>query len=330
MIIYVDLAEGSTEAAAFRDAVGRTDVRDVSWRYAVPDVRAVLDAVRDADVIVALHVPDATLAAAKRVRWLAFWSAGLDRAVTPAVAGALLRGVIATSASGVHGPNIAEHVLAMMLAFTRRLPEYYRAQIAHRWERPPDDQTGGIGELSGQTLAVVGLGHVGLALAQRAQAFGMRVVGTRRGDTAQPGDAPAVMVRSHVDLDSVLAEGDHVCIAVPLTRETTGLIDENRLKRMKRSAYLYNIARGPVVEHRALVRALQGGEIAGAGLDVFETEPLPPSSPLWSMANVIITPHVAGRTPHYFTRAASLFADNLVRFARGEPMANRYDSKRGY
>jgi phosphoglycerate dehydrogenase-like enzyme len=330
LIIYVDRKESSLEAAAFRDAVERTGLVDATFRSRGADERATLEAVSDADVIVALDVPDAMLAAARRVRWLAFWSAGLDRALTPAVEAAIARGVIATNASGVHGPNIAEHVLAMMLAMTRRLPSYYRAQMSRSWEPPPGDETGGIGELTGQTLGIVGLGRVGEALAERARAFGMRVIGIRRGATPSPNSVAAGAIGAPGDLDSMLAESDHVCIAVPLTRETTHLFDERRLQKMRRGAVLYNVARGRIVDEDALVRALQTGHLAGAGLDVFETEPLPASSPLWSLDNVIITPHVAGRTPHYFTRAAALFAANVVRFARGEPMTNRYDPGRGY
>jgi phosphoglycerate dehydrogenase-like enzyme len=131
-------------------------------------------------------------------------------------------------------------------------------------------------------------------------------------------------------LDDVLGRADHVCLTVPLTRATDRLIDARRLGLMRAGAYLYNVSRGAVVDQAALVDALRSGQLAGAGLDVFEHEPLPEDSPLWDLDNVILTPHVAGLTPHYFERTAVLFADNLDRFLAGQPLRNVYDPARGY
>jgi phosphoglycerate dehydrogenase-like enzyme len=131
-------------------------------------------------------------------------------------------------------------------------------------------------------------------------------------------------------LDEALPRADHVCLTVPLTDATRHLMDARRLALMRPSAFLYNVSRGAVVDEAALVAALRAGRLAGAGLDVFEEEPLPKESPLWDLENVILTPHVAGVTPRYYERAATLFADNLERFLAGHPLENRFDGGRGY
>jgi phosphoglycerate dehydrogenase-like enzyme len=239
------------------------------------------------------------------------------------------REVAMTSASGVHGPNIAEHALAMMLMFARRLPLYFRHQIAGRWDRAVrgrDDPA--IQELGGATLAVVGLGHIGELIAEKARVFGMRVIGVRR-DAGRPSSA-ADRVVGLDRLGDVLAEADHVCLSLPLTPGTRHVIDASKLARMKPTAFLYNVSRGGIVDEPALVEALERRRIAGAGLDVFEQEPLAAASPLWRLDNVILTPHVSGVTPRYFDRFAPILAENLRRWMDGRPLLNQYDPARGY
>ncbi|MEO8876752.1 MAG: D-2-hydroxyacid dehydrogenase [Polyangiaceae bacterium] len=329
MIVYVDLAEASNEAAAFRAAVSASGVNGVALRYAPSDKTKKAEAVSDADILVGQRFDPDVLTEAAKISWISFWGAGLETAVTVALRERIARGLIVTNASGVHGPNIAEHVLAMMLAFTRRLPFYFRAQQAGVWKH--DEETDRIEELAGQTLGIVGLGRIGDALAKRARAFGMRVVGVKR-DVTQRHDpsSPVDHLYRLADLHLLLAESDHVCIALPSTAETHHLINADRFAQMKKTARLYNIARGAIVDEEALVRALDETAIAGAGLDVFEEEPLAPSSPLWKMENVILTPHVSGVTPHYFERAAAIFGQNLALFARSETLRNRFDPSRGY
>ena len=255
-------------------------------------------------------------------------AAGLDEIITPAL---LARGIAITNASGVHGPNIAEHVMAMMLMFTRGMPRLLRAQLARRWERDLKSRSDGPGELTGKTLLIVGLGRIGEAIAQRARPFGVRIVALKRDPSNRHDDGVAVDELLGLDaLDDVLPRADHVCVTVPLTRETHHLMDARRIARLRAGAYLYNISRGAVIDEPALVDALRAGKLAGAGLDVFEEEPLPATSPLWEMENVILTPHVAGMTPLYYQRTAALFAENLDRFLSGQPLENRFDPARGY
>ena len=252
----------------------------------------------------------------------------MDAIVTPAL---LARDVAITNASGVHGPNIAEHVLAMMLMFTRGLPKLFRAQLARRWDRNQTSRSEAFAELTGKTLLIVGLGRIGEAIASRARPFGVRLLAAKRDPAARHDPAVPVDELLPMDaLDDALPRADHVCVTVPLTPATRHLIDARRIARLGAGAYLYNVSRGAVIDEAALVEALRAGRLAGAGLDVFEEEPLPAQSPLWDLDNVILTPHVAGLTPLYYQRTAALFADNLERFLSGRPLANRYDPARGY
>jgi len=307
--VLVDLPPASADAEVFRAALARFEGR-IAVTYADAEGADFARALADADVVVAQGLSDAELARAQRLRWLSSVAAGLEEIVTPAL---FARGVAVTNASGVHGPNIAEHVLAMMLMFTRGLPRLYRAQLARRWERNLTSRSDGPGELTGKTLLIVGLGRIGEAIAARARPFGVRIVALKR-------DA----------LDGALGRADHVCLTVPLTPETRHLMNAARLARLGTGAYVYNVSRGAVIDEAALVEALRAGRLAGAGLDVFEEEPLPASSPLWDLENVILTPHVSGATPLYYHRTAALFADNLDRFLAGQPLANRFDPTRGY
>src|SRR3954468_4074785 len=276
--VLIDLPPESADAARFRGALARFDGR-VALTFADAATPDFARALPDAEVVVTQDLSDDQLARALRVRWLSSVAAGLDEIVTPAL---LARGLLITNASGVHGPNIAEHVLAMMLMFTRGLPRLFRAQLARRWERNLTSRTDGVGELTGKTLLIVGLGRIGEAIAARARPFGMRVVGLKRDPQVRYDGAVAVDELLPMDrLDAALGRADHLCLTVPLTRETHHLIDARRIALLRPGAYLYNVSRGAVLDQPALVEALRAGRLAGAGLDVFEEEPLPASSPLW-------------------------------------------------
>ena len=297
--------------------------------------------VEAAEVVACGAFPPNFIDRAQSLNWISFWSAGLDGKAHPAL---IERGIQLTSANGVHVPNIAEHVLMFMLMFTRRMNFYMRNKS---WERiptsfgssPPGSPNQGLripssgspGELMGQTLCIVGLGRIGEALTTRAQAMGMRVIGIKR-DPSSRYNVEVIPDELHGpdQLPFALSNADHVCLSLPVTPNTYHKFDSKMLGYMKPTAYLYNISRGSVVDEESLIKALQERSIAGAGLDVFEMEPLPASSPLWSMDNVLITPHVAGMTPFYFKRAAALFAKNLRRYMNGEALQNLYQPIRGY
>jgi phosphoglycerate dehydrogenase-like enzyme len=329
--VLIDVPPDSPDAAYFRSALARFDGR-IMVTCAASELAAdgadFARALPAADVVVAAALSDDELARAARVRWLSSVAAGLDEIVTPAL---LARGVAVTNASGVHGPNIAEHVLAMILMFTRGMPRLLRAQLARRWERDLKSRSDGPGELTGKTLLIVGLGRIGEAIATRARPFGVRILAVKQDASSRHDARVAVDELLPMDaLDEALGRADHVCIAVPLTRDTRHLMNAARLARLRPGAFIYNVSRGAVIDEAALIEALRAGKLAGAGLDVFEEEPLPVTSPLWELENVIVTPHVAGATPLYYERTAALFADNLERFLSGQPLANQFDPARGY
>jgi phosphoglycerate dehydrogenase-like enzyme len=274
----------------------------------------------EAEVIVAWQIPPAVMERAGRLRWIHATAAGIDTLLYPAVQEGK---VLLTSSVGVHSTGLPEHVMALILMFARRLHTAVRDQMLHRWNR-----ASAIGEeVSGKTLGILGLGTIGRTLSHRASAFGMRVIGTKR----TPGSIPHVeRVLPPEGTGEVLRESDFVAVILPLTPQTRGLINARTLALMKRTAVLINVGRGAVVQEEALIEALRAGAISGAGLDVFEREPLPADSPLYDMENVVITPHVSGASPTYFDRAIPLFCENLRRYLTGQPMINVVDPARGY
>lgn len=323
LVVLVCLSPDDSDSQAYRNVFENDSflLDRVELRFAKTAEAAEL--ISDVEVATTGNLPVELLAKAPSLRWISFWSAGMDGKAKPEY---FERNLLLTNASGVHGPNIAEHVMAFILMFTRGMPSYLRAQSRGEWMRDAGET-----ELTGQTLGIVGLGRIGEALAVRAKAFDMRVIATKRSSRSRHSEAVIIdKLYPTEDLPQLLAESDHVCIALPYTPETHHLIDAKMLAQCKPTAYIYNIARGKIIDELALIDALKSGRLAGAGLDVFQTEPLPPESPLWKMENVLQTPHVSGITPHYFKRAAQLFAENVKRYLNGEPLANLYDADRGY
>lgn len=246
---------------------------------------------------------------APRLRWLHTFSAGVDH---PWFQALRARGVRLTTSSGAHAVPIAHTVLLYLLALARGLPAWLDAQRRRAWE--PHSFT----DLQGLVLGVVGMGPIGTEVARLGAACGMRVIAVRR---TPRGDEPCE-TWSLARLDELLARADALVLALPLTDDTRHLLGASRIARMKPGSWLVNVGRGALVEEAALVEALREGRLGGAGLDVFEIEPLPPESPLWSLPNVLVTPHSSGDTPGNLARATVIFVDNLGRFARGETLRN--------
>jgi phosphoglycerate dehydrogenase-like enzyme len=302
---YPSELEAQTARQELEEALGGAEVLFGFWGPALVDLYPTPQALRER---------------APHLRWIQLTSAGVDRA---ARSGLLETDLLVTSASGLHATPIGEYVLCVMLMFCKGAQRFVRAQDRREWVRYMPQ------ELFGKTVGIVGLGHIGGEVARLAKAFGCRVLGLRRSGAADGSE--------HVDellppagLPRLLAESDFVVLAVPLTSETRGLIGEAQLRSMKPAAVLINIARGAVVDEQALIRALREGWIAGAGLDVFEQEPLPPESELWGLENVILSPHISGGTEIYNQRAVRIFCDNLRHYLAGEPLMNLADRARGY
>jgi phosphoglycerate dehydrogenase-like enzyme len=288
---------------------------------------------------------DRLLARAPRLAWVHSASAGVERALTPA---ARERGLIITNARGVFSRPIAEYVLMMILAVSRRLPGLLELQRERTWQ-PLE----GV-ELRDVTVGIVGLGSIGRAVGALATAFGCRVVAIRRrseqgsgslaagrgataggnADASAEGPSFGEIMLDRVGgpetLPQLLAESDFVVLAAPLTPETEDMIDAEALAAMKPTAWLINVARGRLIDERALINALSDGGIGGAVLDTFRDEPLSPSSPFYELPNVIVTPHTSWSSGRVLDRSVELFCDNLRRYAAGEPLLNVVDPSAGY
>jgi phosphoglycerate dehydrogenase-like enzyme len=268
----------------------------------------------EADVLVISGLRrNSLLENARRLKFIQSIGAGTDQFAREEVA---KRGIRLASAAGVNARAVAEHAMALILALARRLPEARDNQRKRVWRQMLGDLSLREDELGGKTLLLVGLGQIGGRVAQLAKAFDMRVVALRQNPAAGP--APADTVHATRDFKSLLPQADFVALCCPLTPETENLVDADALATMKPSAYLVNVARGRVVDETALIAALAGYKIAGAGIDVTVEEPLAQDSPLWTMEQVLITPHTAGETRRYEDNVIEILRDNLSRLWRGE------------
>lgn len=273
-------------------------------------------AIEEAEVLYAWAFPPALLARARHLRWLQVMGAGVEWAMGPS----LPRGVTVTRAPGIFGPWMVEYVLGWTLWVTQRMTTFLEARRERRWLRDvvPD-------RLRGKTMTVVGLGDIGRAVARAARALGVTVIGVSRSGRPTRG---VHEVYTAAGLRRALAPADFVVVTVPLTPSTRGLIGRRELAAMRPTAWLMNIARGPVVDEGALLEALESRRIAGAILDVFDTEPLPAHHPLWQQPNVVITPHISG--PSTPQEIAPVFNRNLLRYLAGQPLHHIVDRARGY
>lgn len=269
-----------------------------------------VDAVSACDAIVTMAYDEAFL----DLQWIHSIQAGVDRFPFDVLQ---QHNVVLTNSTGIHGDSVGETVAGYMLMFARWLHEAAKNQPDRAWDRPAWDEAFTV---HGTTVCVVGLGALGQGIAARASALGMDVTGVKR--TVEPVE--------HVDkvygadeLHEAIADALFVAIAVPLTPETEGLFGQPEFEQMRDDAYLMNVARGGVIDDEALIEAVTTGAIGGAALDVFDEEPLPGSSPLWGLENVIITPHIAGVTRDYYRNVASLVRENLERIAAGTDFVNR-------
>jgi phosphoglycerate dehydrogenase-like enzyme len=281
------------------------------------------DALRGADVLfvwdfLSTTVPDAW-PGADRVRWVHIASAGVDRLLFPE----LVRSpVVVTNSRGVFDRPIAEYVLGLILAFAKDLPVTLDLQRERTWRHRETER------IDGRRVLVVGTGPIGRAIGRLLSAAGMTVTGM--GRRARPADPDLGPVHASSELASLLPEVDYVVLAAPLTDQTRGLFDAAAFERMRPSARLINVARGPIVVEEDLVAALHKGEIAGAALDVLAAEPLPPDHPLWTAPNVIISPHMSGDFIGWLDALARLFTRNFRRWLAGEELLNVVDKQLGY
>ena len=271
--------------------------------------------------VVCGEITRALFARRRKLAWIQSWGAGVDGLLYPEL---VESDVVLCSAKGFVGVHLADHAMALLLALTRGIHTAIRNPgWDPRW--PIRDASW---ELADRTLGIVGLGGTGREVARRASAFGMRVVAVDPEDVEVPSEVEACwgMDRFH----TLLEQSDVVAVCAPLTAETEGLFDRAAFARMPDHALLINVTRGRIVDETALLEALEGKLIGGAGLDVVPQEPLPEDHPLWKMDNVVITPHTAGGSPNRDGRCVALFCENLRRYLDGRPLVSVIDKRKGY
>jgi phosphoglycerate dehydrogenase-like enzyme len=265
--------------------------------------------------------PVARLGEAQNLRWIQLISAGVPQELCPPARQA---GITVTNLAGLYGNSIAEHALALMVMLARNLHTVIRNQQGRKWDH---DVSLTMSDLQGRTLAVVGLGNIGLGIARLARAFGMRVLGCRRTDKPAPG---VDRVYARKNLHEMLGEADYVAVAAPLTAHTEGMLGPKEFEAIKRGAVYINVSRGSVAQEKALIEALKSGQVAAAGMDVFAAEPLPSDHPFWAMPQVIISPHYSGETINYSGRPAERFARNLRSWVNHADLEGIVDLEWGY
>jgi phosphoglycerate dehydrogenase-like enzyme len=287
----------------------------------------VQDYLRESEIVFTLSLRPDQFSAARKLGWIQAPTAAVHQFLFPEL---INSDVILTNAREVHGPVVAEHVIALIFALAKKIPQAAVLQQAHVWGQEVMWTEGvHLLEIAGSTLGLIGLGSIGRRVARMASALGMRVIAVREHvEKETPEGVSTVFAPS--ELDQLLAQSDFVVVAAPLVPATDGLINAARLFAMKPSAFLINVGRGPQVDELALVEALRARRIAGAALDVFDEEPLPADSPLWDLKNLLITPHTAGLTEKLWYRHYDLFSANLSRYLTHQPLEFVVDKHKGY
>jgi phosphoglycerate dehydrogenase-like enzyme len=282
---------------------------------------------RDAEILIAWSLRPEQFKAAEKLRWLHSPAAAVHQLIFPEL---VTSDVILTNARDVHGPVVAEHVIAQIFALAKQIPFAVRLQQKHEWGQQPMWETQPrVREVAGATLGLVGLGSIGREVARKASALGMKVIACRE-HPEKPRPQALSEVFGPAQIDELLAQSDYVVLAAPLTSETRSLMDAWRLAKMRPHACLINVGRGPLVDEVALAEALRAKRIGGAALDVFSKEPLPADSPLWDFDNLLITPHTAALTEKLWQRHYEMISENLRRYLSGEPLLAVVDKARGY
>lgn len=286
----------------------------------------VSEEIANTDVFIGWSLRPDQFVSAKKLRWIHSPAAAVHQLMFPEL---IASNVIVTNSSTVHGSVVAEHAIAVLLALAKRLPQAMHYQRDKKWAQTLLwNESPRPREISDATVVVVGAGGIGSAFIRHARAFGMHVIAVRENVSKGKGEADEVIPLS--SLDRVLPRADYVLLCAPVTPATTGMINESRLNKMKPDSYLINVSRGPLIDETALFHALQSRRIAGAALDVFVEEPLPAESPLWSLDNLLITPHTAAVTERLWDRHYDLIVENLRRLIVDQPLLNRVDPRRGY
>jgi len=299
---------------------------EISFRHALTDDEASL-AIETTDIALASRLSAAMVERAPRLRWVHSTAAAVANLLPLDEFAA--RGIIVTNSRGIQAVPIAEHVMGGLLVLARRFNVMFDAQRDRRWIQNELTRNAWPWSLQGRKMTILGLGTIGREVARRAHAFGMSVTGIRRR-LDQPVPAFVERMVGPDRLHDALSGCDVLVISAPFISGTDGLIGTKEIALLNGGAIIINVARGKIVDEAALITAIQSGQLGGAVLDVFESEPLDRTSPLWSLPNVIISPHSAGVRPDHWDEVIDLFSENLRRFQRGEPLLNMVNCDAGY
>jgi phosphoglycerate dehydrogenase-like enzyme len=292
----------------------------------LPDYKSVDTEIADAEIAVSWSVRPAQIIAAKRLRWIHSPAAAVNQLMFSEL---IQSEIVLTNAREVHGPVVAEHVIALIFALAKKIPGCVRLQEKHIWgQQILWDELPRVREVGGATLGVVGLGSIGRSLVKSAKALGMRVIAVR--EHPEKGSEGADAVFGPEQIGEVFQESDYIVLAAPVTDSTHAIANAERLALMRSDACLINVGRGPLVDESALAAALRARKIGGAALDVFPKEPLVADSPLWDLPNLLLTPHTAAFTEKLWDRHYALFSENLRRYLAGQPLLAVVDKQKGY
>jgi phosphoglycerate dehydrogenase-like enzyme len=292
----------------------------------LPDYKRVDEEIVDAEIAITWSVRPEQIKSAKKLRWIHSPAAAVHQLIFSELVNS---DIILTNAREVHGPVVAEHVVALIFSLAKKIPESVRLQEKHIWgQQILWDELPRVREVAGATAGLIGLGSIGGAVAKRAKALGMRVIAVR--EHPEKGSEGADAIFGPAQIDEVFRQADYIVLAVPLTAGTKAIVNAERLALMKPDACLINVGRGPLVDEPALAAALREKKIGGAALDVFPKEPLPADSPLWDVPNLLITPHTAALTDKLWERHYALFSGNLRRYLNNQPLLAVVDKRKGY
>jgi len=301
------------------------DVIDVEFLH-FPSEEDLVEHISHIDILATYSISETVFShATNSLKWIHFGSAGIEKSLFPSI---LKSKTIITNASGVHAGPVSEFVLGMMLYLSKKFDgceKFKQNNVWSQWELARQTI-----QLKGKTVGIIGFGDIGKAIAKKCKAFEMNVIATRRLQKKIESKKNVDELIPLANLDYLLHNSDYIVIACPLTPLTSGLIGKTELNKMKTSAFIVNIARGEIINEPELINALQKKKIAGTALDVFSTEPLEKSSPLFDLENVFLSPHISGNFPEYQKDVVIQFADNLNRYIQGKALKNRVCKKRQY
>ena len=292
----------------------------------LPDYKRVDEEIKDAEIVVSWSIRPAQIMSAKKLRWIHSTATAVHQLMFPELVNS---DIVLTNARDVHGPVVAEHVIALIFALAKKIPAAARFQYAHEWaQQRMFDEHPRVREIKGATVGLIGMGAIGRAVSQTAKALGMRVIAVR--EHPEKGSDGADEIFAPAQVNEIFRQADYIVLAAPVTDATKAIANAERLALMKEDACLINVGRGQLVDEAALISALRGKRIGGAALDVFPKEPLAPDSPLWDTPDLLITPHTAALTDKQWERHYALFTENLHRYLNGQPLLAVVDKQKGY